>query len=383
MASAVAFEDVLAALHEAAHDDALWPAASALIDEACGSRGNVLTLATGPRREDVHVNFAWIHFRGERDRELEAEYFTHYYARDERIPRLIQLPDSQVVHAAELYSAEERKASPAFREILPRGHCRNSLNVRMDGPWGSRITWTSADPVDGRGWSPDQLEMVERLLPHLRQFVRVRQALVEAKALGASMQELLGTVDLGVMHLDWRGRLVAVNATACAVLAEGDGLVDREGFLHACIPSDDAQLQRLLGRAVRPNGAIGTSGSVQVSRQHAATRLVVHVSPVCNPADEHMLGGVRGMVLVIDPQWRARLRADRIGEILGLTAPQSEVAVLLAEGLTLPEIARSIGRHLTTVKWHLANSYASLGISRQADLVRLVLSLSDVPGVRR
>ena len=55
---------------------------------------------------------------------------------------------------------------------------------------GSRIVWGIADPVDGH--SSSQIETVSRVLPHLRQYVRVRSALVDAGALGTSVAELLG-----------------------------------------------------------------------------------------------------------------------------------------------------------------------------------------------
>lgn len=46
-----AFEHVLAAMYDAVLDDARWPAASALIDEACGVRGNRLFVAEGPKAD--------------------------------------------------------------------------------------------------------------------------------------------------------------------------------------------------------------------------------------------------------------------------------------------------------------------------------------------
>ena len=47
MDSAGMFTRVLAALHEAALQEALWPATSALIDEACGATGNALVVSEG------------------------------------------------------------------------------------------------------------------------------------------------------------------------------------------------------------------------------------------------------------------------------------------------------------------------------------------------
>ena len=42
-----AFDRIVALLHEAALDDARWPAASGLIDEACRAKGNSLILGDG------------------------------------------------------------------------------------------------------------------------------------------------------------------------------------------------------------------------------------------------------------------------------------------------------------------------------------------------
>ena len=59
------FERVLAALHDAALDETLWPATSALIDEACGTHGNSLMVRAG-RQDDSRLLFTGFYYRGER-----------------------------------------------------------------------------------------------------------------------------------------------------------------------------------------------------------------------------------------------------------------------------------------------------------------------------
>ena len=41
------FERIIGSLHEAMLDDTRWPVTAALIDEACGSKGNELVVAEG------------------------------------------------------------------------------------------------------------------------------------------------------------------------------------------------------------------------------------------------------------------------------------------------------------------------------------------------
>ena len=101
---------------------------------------------------------------------------------------------------------------------------QNGLHVRLDGPQGSNIVWSLADSTEPEGWSSAQIETISSLLPHIRQFVRMRQALADAVALGSSLADLLDNTRLGVIHLDRRGRIVAANDRAGGLLRQGDGL---------------------------------------------------------------------------------------------------------------------------------------------------------------
>ena len=71
--------------------------------------------------------------------------------------------------------------------------------------------------------------------------------------------------------------------------------------------------------------------------------------------------------LHIDPQF--------VAERLGLTLTESRVAVLLAEGNSVNEIAPIMGQKKSTVRWFLRQINHKLKISRQGQLIRLVLLL--------
>ena len=148
------FEGILASFNQAMLDDALWPVAAGLIDEFCGAKGNFLVFGDGATQDDIDIFFARFCFRGQRREDLERLYFEVYHAVDERLPRFRLLPDSRLVPALSLFTEEELKTSVVYNEALPLADCRNSLNVRLDGPEGSRIGWAIADPVEGDGWSP-------------------------------------------------------------------------------------------------------------------------------------------------------------------------------------------------------------------------------------
>ena len=86
---------------------------------------------------------------------------------------------------------------------------------------------------------------------------------------------------------------------------------------------------------------------------------------------------------MVDAASRARVDAVLVAAVLGLTPAQSQVAALLAEGLSVCEVAAATGRQANAVYWLLKQIYKKLGVSRQADLVRLVLSAAELPGSGR
>ena len=383
MSEREAFDGILASLHEAALDPARWSSATALIDDMLRTHGSSMVFGDGDSEEDIRIYFAWSFVRGQRDRALEREYFRTYYPLDERVPRVRRLPDSRLFHITDLYSAKELKTSVAYNELLARGHACNSINVRLDGPDGSRIVWVVNDPVDGDGWSSSRLDLIRRLLPPIRQTVRVQQVLAGAGALGASLAKLLDTTGLGIVQLDGRGRIVSANDAARAMLRTRKGLFDKDGFLHARAPEDDAGLQGLLARALPPFGARGAGGSTMIGRSPPLPPLVVHIHPVGRQETDLRVWPVAALVLVADPARRTRIDPAVAAAALGLTGMESRVAVLLAEGMNVREVAAATGRRESTIRTHVKHMFAKHGLSRQADLVRLVQSLGSTPKSRR
>ena len=371
------FERTLASLHEAMLDDAHWPATSALIDKTCGLAGNALAVSDGPK-EDIWLNVVGIYSLGERRTDLESEYLKAYRPIDERVLRLRQLPDGHLVPTRDLYSSEEKQTSVTFNEILLKSNAQNGLNARLGGLDGCHIFWVTANPAIAQDWESSQVTIITQLLPHVRQFVRVRQALARAGALDTTATALLENRRIGVVHLDRRGQVLVANDRARHLLLRGEGLSDRDGVLRAWAPDDQSRLDRLVAAALPADGGAAVSGSMPLRRANGLLPLAVHIKPLGVPQPNYGGRYVAALVLLVEPGHRPRIDPDLVAESLGLTPGESQVAVWLAEGRSVDEIALATGRTRNTIHWHLKQIYQKLHISRQADLIRLVLSVADL-----
>ena len=380
MTDSDSFDRVLALLYEAALDDTLWPVASAAVDKACATKGNNLAVVRPDGEGRFEMLFEAVYHRGEPRPDLSRDYEENYYAADERVPRIMRLPDMRWAPMRALYSDAERKTSPAYNEATPRYEAQDGLNARLNGPQGSHICWMPLDPVRPGGRESDRLATVDRLLPHIRRFVRVRQALADAGALRETLAGLLDNTAVGIVQLDWQGRIVEANERAAAHFRNGAGLTDLGGFAGARRPADDARLGRMLARALPGNGA-PVAGSMTVARPPGLPPLTLHVCPV--PARQAAFGlhRVAALLLIVDPA-AVRVEPEAVAAALDLTRAESRVAAALAEGMSVRDIAAASGRAESTVRWTVKRIHAKLGISRQADLVRTVLSAAAAPWPR-
>ena len=372
---------ILVSLSEAMLDDTLWPATAALIDEACGATGNALVAMAG-----VDIAFARFCSLGQRNHESERQYFDLYYPSDERVPRIRQLPDGSLVHVTELFSPDELKTSVTYNELLRREGGQDSLVARMDGPDdGLYAVWAICGPRRTGGWESGQLRTIRSLLPHVRQFVLVRQALASAVALGATVTELLDNTRIGVLHLDRHARIAAMNDCARAMLHQSNGLAGSGDRLRAWRPADDAVLQRLLAAALPTALAEPVGGSMTVTgAAPPLSRLALHVAPIARRRFDFAPSSVRALVLMVPfssdaapsrPASAADPGSGLIAAALGLTPAEGRIASSLAQGNTVRQTAATLGIKETTVRWYLKRIYRKRGVSRQVELVRQVLSV--------
>ena len=213
------------------------------------------------------------------------------------MPRLLQLPDSRLVHTTDLYTEQELKTAPAYNKALPQGVASGPL--------------------------PERLECTRALL--------------------------------------WRGARVS----------------DRDRVLYAREPADRARLERLVAGALPTSGPAAVSGPMMLRRSPLLRPFVVHVKPVGVRWQDCGVWGGAALVLIVEPGYQSGIDLGLVAATLGLTPTESQIAVWVAECLTVDDLAGATGRQESTIRWHLKQIYRKPGISRQADLMRLVLSISE------
>ena len=182
---------------------------------------------------------------------------------------------------------------------------------------------------------------------------------------------------VGLICLDCRGAVVEYNARGRDVLLADGGLRERNGRLVARRLQDAEAFEDLLAAALGepgdpPRPLVAVLGAWPDQRPLTAWVKPVAASPGCDPR-------IAVLVVVVDPWQPTPVNPDQIARSLGLTPAESRVAAALAEGQTVADIARATNRKPESVRQLVKQALSKTWCSRQAELVRVVLSTSRLP----
>jgi DNA-binding CsgD family transcriptional regulator len=169
---------------------------------------------------------------------------------------------------------------------------------------------------------------------------------------------------------------VQLNSAAEQILKSGDGLCLRSGSIEATRTSVNEQLQASIADAVLQQGCGAPSGnSFACSRPSGKRPYVIHVLPLTATSDDP--APVRALVMIVDPDPEHEHEPPKalIRRIFGLTNAEADVALRVMRGDGLKPISADLAVSRATVNTHLQRVFAKTDTHRQAELVRLLLTI--------
>jgi DNA-binding CsgD family transcriptional regulator len=84
------------------------------------------------------------------------------------------------------------------------------------------------------------------------------------------------------------------------------------------------------------------------------------------------------MIVIVDPDLEPEPPVLLLRRLYGLTRSEAEIALMVLRGQGRNHIADELSLSLATVKTHLHHVFDKTGTHRQAELVRLLLSLDPL-----
>jgi DNA-binding CsgD family transcriptional regulator len=268
-------------------------------------------------------------------------------------------------------------AMPSVR-FLRALHLYHRVAVRpcAHGGWKDALTVLFADHRGGI--RPSESRRLALLVPHLAHAIEMQRPFQLLLRRFGGVLAVLDRLGIGVLIVRERGEIVISNQEAQRILDADDGLHQAPGSRVSATDTGVAtRLEAALRRAERAARLEEEGGTtaIEVLRRTDAEPYLVDVVPFRENGDE-MGAAFSGVLLIlIDPDHREMVSIQGLARSYGLTPMETLVCRMLAQGMTLRQIADTRSVSLDTVKSQSRAIYAKTNTRNRRELVRRALSI--------
>jgi DNA-binding CsgD family transcriptional regulator/PAS domain-containing protein len=369
------YSELLDLIYETPVSAEAWPAAMAKLNEAF--RGHISTLLARNLRAGT-LNYA----ESGAGPAAAADYLRNWDARNSFLQKTSLWRAGAIEADYEIVPKAELVATDIYNGFWRRHdmHAMLRLTIVADG---DRRLGMSLIRTKNRGEVDEgDRRMARRVMPHLQRAARLAGRIEDMGLIASAASRLLDLNPVAVVLFDERQRVVFANRKALAMAERGDGFTLRRDRMEAACPSDNEALQALIASAVgsprRPSQSRG--GAMALGRASPAREVVIAAGYI--PASAVALFGRKAAAyaLVSDPLAAPSPPSSIPQQLFGLTSAESRVAERLMRGESLEEAASALTIKTATARWHLHALFQKTGVSRQSELVRLLMSLPWATG---
>jgi DNA-binding CsgD family transcriptional regulator len=246
-------------------------------------------------------------------------------------------------------------------------------------------------------FGPEELELLSALVPHMRQALHVSRTLRDLEASNAMLEHGLEEAGIAICLVRQDGSILRLTPGMEKIFAASDGIQSRNDRLKVAMAVEQNALDALIAGACATSAnrsmesavrfetkAAGdlkvrgwtaqAGGAMLITRKLPLRPLQAVVTPFCSGS---LMNEPEATALVqfSDPSAVPRSRATVLKALYGLTPTESRLADLLLQGLDVRETADRMSITFETARFNLKRVLAKTGTRRQAELMRLMLSL--------
>ncbi len=282
-------------------------------------------------------------------------------------------PNATVVAMSDILTARQLARTEFYREFMSPDEDRYIVYMsfwqvdRFHARIGLYRTREQGD------FTRAELALLEQLHPHFDAALRRIVRLHRERALRLSLEQLVDTLPVAAMLLDWELTIVVSNRLARELCAcwNGDARPDapkNSGDWAHLSPEVVAYCQTLKGawnpRRSRDFPLTGTRGVTVSHPHHPRLRASIHFIQL----DAAPFSMPMFMINHEDRRSAPGAPASSHGALIRLSVREREVALLVSQGCSNDEVARRLLKSVPTVKKQLRSIYQKLKVSNRGRL---------------
>lgn len=225
-------------------------------------------------------------------------------------------------------------------------------------------------------FSSEDCTTLQRLYPHFKRAMRIHKELQQLRTRQQNLSKTLSRLTLGVIIVSPDREVTYCNPVAEALLAQqGALIIDRHGRLKAHYPEENQRLQTLIAHLASVDKQDITTRDEAIGFHHPDKEHAINVMlATLNEASDSMHPPGYVALYLCDPESALNLSGDALRKLYNMTPAEARVAIALVNGLSPREISERHCVSIETVRSQLKSIYSKMGVSKQQDVIRVLLS---------
>lgn len=275
----------------------------------------------------------------------------------------------------EVIPREELRKSEYYRCLMKPYAVEYELGMYVSEPSGWECSVGLLNGPDKNNFGNKDKVFFLGFRPHLERSLELYAQIKRNQSEKEILEETLERLGIGTFILDGLGRVIDANAVAQHIARRNSCIFLIDKAIVLSNSKDNARFRRSINAALaqRENGHVKTFADVlriECSEGQSLDLLIRSVSS----SDGYRSDVSPSVIVYVGDSAQQQLPQERfIAQLFGLTPSEAFVAALLAVGFTLTEAAEKLDVTENTIRGYAKSIFAKTGVSRQADLVRLIL----------
>ena len=227
-------------------------------------------------------------------------------------------------------------------------------------------------------WSEGELRVIDEVLPHLKRALNIYSEFTHLRLRQDALLKGLDRLVIGLILYDHKARPVYINPTAEAIINQHPALQLQDGDLFLTNPEDEKKLRKTITdtAAIDPDDSWKQSVAIGITHPDVESPLPVLVTPM----HAHLITsdldyeGAKVAMFLSDPNLQQPISIDSLVSVYSLTPTEAQVSISLANGHSIDEIAKLSHHSSHTIRSQLKSVFRKTGVSRQSELIKLLLT---------
>lgn len=298
------------------------------------------------------------------------DYDQHYASRDPRMPGFLRTIN-KVAACHQLVDPDEFSRSEIVNDFLLKWDARYCMVGGFPIEGGLHGIWSAMRGRNGGFFQDDEIKRLSLLLPHIRQSIALQVRLGFLGDLTCGLQQALNLLASPAFVIDSNCRLYFVNQAGDEALRAGTQLRLRDGRIRGSRPSATVELEKEIARVVASGRTVSDS-SEMILTDEKEPPAILSLCPLRGHAAQGFLPRAEIVMFLIRVQDHRPSSSMLLRTAFGLSSGEADLALRLAAGERLQEIADLKRVSIETIRSQLKSIFLKTNTRRQSDVIRLI-----------